>query len=193
MKITTAPLGAPVAIDRDIVSQALWTGTFAALTAIGAQIQIPHQPVPYTLQTFFVLLGGALLGKRNGAISQIVYLGLGAIGVPVFSGWGCGFLRLVGPTGGYLLAFPVAAYAVGYIAHREKTLVWSLLSMTAGMFIVFTLGTIQLDFVYFHNLADAVKSGFLIFSWWDVLKLIGAALVYRQLAGRVRPDSTRKD
>lgn len=192
MRTSTAPLGAPVAIDRDFASQALWVGTFTALTAIGAQIQILHQPVPYTLQTFFVLLAGALLGKRNGAISQIVYLGLGAMGVPVFSGWGFGFLRLVGPTGGYLLAFPVAAYAVGYIAHRDKTLVWSLLSMTAGMFIVFTLGTLQLDFVYFHSLADAVRNGFLIFSWWDVLKLVGAATVYHQMAGR-GAGGARKD
>ncbi len=192
MKINTARLGATAAIGRDAVSQALWIGTFTVLTAIGAQIQIPHQPVPYTIQTFFVLLAGAVLGKRNGAISQIVYLGLGAIGVPVFSGWGFGFLRIVGPTGGYLLAFPVAAYAVGYIAHREKTLVWSLLSMTAGMFIVFTLGTLQLNFVYFHNLGDAVKSGFLIFSWWDVLKLVGAAMVYRQMAGR-GAGGARKD
>lgn len=192
MKTDTAPLGVQVAIDRDVLSRILWIGAFAALTAIGAQIQIPHEPVPYTVQTFFVLLAGAFLGKRNGAISQIVYLGLGAMGLPVFSGWGYGFLRLVGPTGGYLLAFPVAAYAVGYIAHRERGFGWSLLSMTAGMFIVFSLGTLQLDFVYFHNLANAVKSGFLIFSWWDVLKLVGAAMVYRQMAGR-GAGGARKD
>ena len=64
--------------------QALWITVFALLTAIGAQIEIPHQPVPFTLQTLFVLLAGALLGKEKGAMSQLLYLALGAVGVPVF-------------------------------------------------------------------------------------------------------------
>src|SRR6059036_2957404 len=89
------------------IAQAFWVTIFAFGTTIGAQIGIPHQPVPYTMQTFFVLLSGAVLCGRNAAISQTVYLLAGAIGLPVFAGFGSGIARLLGPTGGYLLSFPV--------------------------------------------------------------------------------------
>lgn len=166
--------------------QALWIGVFAALTALGAQIAIPHQPVPYTLQTLFVLLSGAFLGKRNGAASQLVYLCAGIIGIPVFSGFGFGLVRLLGPSGGYLLAFPVAAFVVGYLTERKQHFVWTTAGMAAGLFIIFTLGTLQLNLVYEHNWSNALVHGFLIFSWWDILKLAGATLIYRQLSHLVR-------
>ena len=88
--------------DKRIYIQAFWAFTFAVLMAIGAQIEIPNQPVPFTMQTFFVLSAGALLGKRGGAISMGLYLILGAIGLPVFSGGAFGLAKILGPTGGYL-------------------------------------------------------------------------------------------
>ena len=171
----------PLAIEQGVAIQALWITAFTALTAIGAQIELPHQPVPYTMQTLFVLLSGAVLGKRNGAISQLLYLCVGAVGVPVFSGWGFGVARLLGPTGGYLLSFPVAAFAVGYLISMNKHFAWSLLSMLIGLFIVFSLGTLQLNFVYFHNWSDAFRNGFLIFSWWDVVKLTAATVIFNRI------------
>ncbi|MBI3788884.1 MAG: biotin transporter BioY, partial [Ignavibacteriales bacterium] len=84
--------------NASTTAQAFWIGTFAILVAVGAQIEIPHQPVPYTFQTFFVLLSGALLGRRNGFLSMMTYLAMGAIGLPIFSGGGFGFARLIGPT-----------------------------------------------------------------------------------------------
>ena len=83
-----------------------WISAFSILTAFSAQVSVPFQPVPFTLQTMFVVLTGAFLGARNGAISQIIYLLLGIIGVPVFAGLSFGFFKLIGPTGGYLLSFP---------------------------------------------------------------------------------------
>ena len=167
---------------QSLVRQATWIGGFALATAIGAQIEIPHQPVPYTLQTFFVLLSGAVLGKRNGPLSQFLYLLVGAIGLPVFSHWGFGVARLIGPTGGYLLSFPIAAFVVGYLVHRHTNFIWLSITMIVGLLIIFSLGTLQLNFLYFHNWADAFTNGFLIFSWWDVVKLIGAVMIYRQYA-----------
>ena len=70
--------------DKRVHIQAFWAFTFAVLVAIGAQIEIPNQPVPFTMQTFFVLSAGALLGKRGGAVSMGMYLILGAIGLPIF-------------------------------------------------------------------------------------------------------------
>ncbi len=167
------------------LAQTFWISTFALLTAVGAQIEIPHQPVPYTFQTFFVLLAGALLGPRNGFISMAMYLSLGALGLPVFSGSAFGLARILGPTGGYLIAFPVAGFVVGYLVSKQAHIAWTFMSMFVGLLIIFSLGTIQLNLVYFNNWGAALQAGFLIFSGWDVLKLLAATTIYHQLANRI--------
>jgi biotin transport system substrate-specific component len=173
-----------VRTEQSVVTQMLWIALFAAATAIGARIEIPHQPVPYTMQTMFVLLSGAFLGSRNGAMSQILYLAAGVLGAPVFSMGGFGIVRLLGPTGGYLLAFPVAAAVVGYLVPMRRTLPWLFISMAIGLTIIFISGTIQLYAVVFRSWGDAFTAGFLIFSWWDVLKLSAAAMTYHELSKR---------
>jgi biotin transport system substrate-specific component len=147
---------------------------FAAVTAAAAQVEIPHQPIPFTLQTFAVLLSGAMLGARNGALSQLLYLAFGLLGLPVYAQFGSGVLHIVGPTGGYLLAFPIAAFVVGYL-YSNRSYLRSVISMLIGLLIIFSLGTIQLYVVYYHNLSTAISNGFLIFTWWDGVKLVGAA------------------
>src|SRR5213076_1029493 len=115
MQAQTAVVSAPSLAGRRALAVLLG----AALVAIAAQIAIPlpGTPVPMTLQPLAVLLVGALLGPSLGAGSMILYLALGAAGLPVFTPYGLpGLARLVGPTGGYLLAYPVAAFAVGKIA-----------------------------------------------------------------------------
>jgi biotin transport system substrate-specific component len=170
--------------EQSVLSQMMWVALFAALTAIGARIEIPYQPVPYTLQTVFVLLSGAFLGSRNGAMSQILYLLVGGLGVPVFSMGGFGISWLLGPTGGYLLVFPAAAAVVGYLLHTHRGLLWTYMSMAIGTMIIFASGTIQLYAVVFKNWNEAFTAGFLIFSWWDVLKLLAAAMIYHELSKR---------
>ncbi|MBI3195023.1 MAG: biotin transporter BioY [Ignavibacteriae bacterium] len=168
-------------VEQHILTQALWVTGFALLTAVGAQIEVPHQPVPYTMQTFFVLLSGALLGKRNAAFSQLLYLGLGALGLPVFAQFGFGITRLLGPTGGYLLSFPVAAFAVGYIIDKNKSIWWTALAMFVGSLFIFSLGTLQLQFLYYQEWVQSLLNGFLIFSWWDILKVSAATILAHQL------------
>ncbi len=92
---------------------------FAALTALGARVQVhlPFTPVPVTGQVFCVLLAGAALGARLGFVSQVQYLAAGAAGLPVFAHGG-GPAALLGPTGGYLIGFPLAAAAVGALCAR---------------------------------------------------------------------------
>jgi len=87
----------------------------AGLTAVGAQVTIPWWPVPATLQVFFVLVCGAALGRRWGAVAQTQYVAAGALGIPVFAGGASGPAVLVGPTGGYLFGFIVAAYLTGWL------------------------------------------------------------------------------
>ncbi|MEX2191039.1 MAG: biotin transporter BioY [Bacteroidota bacterium] len=163
------------------VSRSFWIATFAILTAVGAQVEIPLKPVPYTLQTLFVLLAGALLGPRNGFISMGLYLVMGLVGLPVFSSAGFGLAKILGPTGGYLLAFPIAAFVVGSLVQSRNHIVWTVVAMVAGLLVIFTLGTIQLSVVMGMSVPDAFTTGFLIFSWWDILKLTAATAIYRQL------------
>jgi biotin transport system substrate-specific component len=170
--------------DRSLLVQTLWITGFAVATAIGARFEIPHQPVPFTLQTMVVLLAGAFLGPRNGALSQLLYLGAGALGLPVFAGGAPGFMHLVGPTGGYLLAFPAAAAVAGYLVTLRRSLPWTVLSMFAGLLVIFTSGTLHLYAFYIRNFASAFTTGFLIFSWWDMLKLGAASMIYNELAKR---------
>ena len=168
----------------------MWMLAFAVLTAVGARIEIPHQPVPYTLQTFFVLLAGATLGSTGGFFSMCLYLLLGIAGLPVFSGAGFGIARILGPTGGYLLSFPIAAFAVGCLVPSSNKFIWQVASMFLGLLIVFSLGTIQLNLVYIHDWKTALNAGFLIFSWWDAVKLFGAALIAYQYRKQFVKGST---
>lgn len=179
--------------SEHMVTQAFWVVSFALFAAIGARLEIPHQPVPYTFQTLAVILAGGLLGSRNGFLSMMLYLGLGLVGMPVFAGGGFGLVKLVGPTGGYLLSFPVAAFVVGTLVSYQPSSVsskpvlayaWMLGAMLCGLLVAFTMGTVQLNIVYFHNWTLAIQSGFLIFSPWDVLKLVAAATICRELRKR---------
>ncbi len=167
-----------------VAAQTMWIAGFAIATALAARLEIPHAPVPYTLQTLMVLLAGAFLGPRNGAISQLLYLGAGSMGMPVFAGGAFGFVQLLGPTGGYLLAFPVAAAVVGSLVSTRHSLIWVLLSMAAGLAVIFVSGTLQLYAVLLHNVGQAVSAGLLIFSWWDGIKLAAATMIYFEVAKR---------
>jgi biotin transport system substrate-specific component len=162
-------------------SELFWIVTFSVLTAISAQVSIPVKPVPFTLQTMIVLLAGAFLGAKNGTYSMLIYIFLGAIGLPVFAQTAdgtMGFARLLGPTGGYLLAFPVAAYLVGYFTEKSQKYSTIVLSMFVAELVVIFVGTFYLYAAYLHNFMDAVKAGAAIFSLWMVIKIIAAAAIY---------------
>jgi biotin transport system substrate-specific component len=142
---------------------------FAAATALAAQVRVPlpFSPVPVTGQTLLVLLSGLVLGAGAGAVSQGLYVALGAAGLPVFTGAACG---LGGPTTGYLLAFPLAAALVGWAARRGSRLALAggLLAATAC---IYTLGAGWLALVLGKSLAAAVMVGVVPFVWGDALKL----------------------
>ena len=90
----------------------------ATITALAAKIEIPMQPVPYTLQTFAVMLCGLVLGAKRGALSQVTYIAAGGAGLPVFAGGASGAHILVGKTAGYLYGFILAAWILGYLAEK---------------------------------------------------------------------------
>ena len=163
--------------DQTNLARAFWIFSFAVFTAIGAQIEIPHQPVPFTVQTFFVLLAGGLLPWKKGASGMLLYLGMGMSGMPVFAGASFGIMPLLGPTGGYLLSFPLAAACVGLLIERNKNFWWILFSMGVGSLIIYCFGTLQLNIVLIHNWHISLQTGLFIFSWWDALKMTAAACI----------------
>ena len=126
-----------------------YSAMFGAITAIGAYIVIPLPLVPITLQTFFVSLAAALLGGALGALSQVVYVLIGVLGLPVFAGGKGGFGVLMGPTGGYLAGFIVGAYIIGKLIEMKKNpgFVWMVSAMLIGHVALYTLGVGQLMFV----------------------------------------------
>ena len=166
-------------------STIFWVLSFSFLTAISAQISIPIKPVPFTLQTMIVLLAGAFLGAKNGAYSQLIYIFLGAIGLPVFAQTAdetMGFARLIGPTGGYLLAFPIAAYLVGLLTEKNQKYLTVIISMFVAELVVILFGTLYLYAAYLQNFVDAVKAGAAIFTVWMVVKVFAAATIYFAVA-----------
>lgn len=119
---------------------------FVILTAVGAKVKffLPHTPIPITLQVFFVLFSGAILGSRLGALSQTAYVALGLVGLPVFAGEESGWRYLTGVSGGYLVGFIAAAYIVGAIIHRKDTklqrILFPFIGYGAGVLIIYALG-----------------------------------------------------
>jgi len=166
-------------------SELFWVVSFSILTAISAQISIPIKPVPFTLQTMVVLLAGAFLGAKNGAYSQVLYIFLGVIGLPVFAQTAdgtMGLARLISPTGGYLLAFPVAAYLVGLLIEKNQKYLNVIISMFVAELVVILVGTSYLYAAYLHNFLDAIKAGAAIFTVWMVVKVFAAATIYFAIA-----------
>ena len=159
----------------------------SALTAAAAQVSIPlpFTPVPFTLQPMVVLLGGAALGSRLGMASQILYLAAGIAGLPVFAVSPVlpqGFLRLLGPTGGYLLSYPFAAFLTGYLAERglDRRYLTSVIAMTSGLAVVFAFGVAWLAFAAQPaplGLDPALRTGLYPFVPADIFKILIAATI----------------
>ena len=165
---------------------------FACLTAVCAQISFWLGMVPITGQTFGVLMAGALLGSRRGALSQLSYLAIGATGVPYWFALGgpLGIARLVGPTGGYLIGFVAAAFVVGWLAERgwDRRVWTAILAMFAGSVVIYTFGLSWL--AHFVPQGTVLHAGFYPFIIGDVVKIIAASLavpsgwlLFRQLKG----------
>jgi biotin transport system substrate-specific component len=172
-------------LDRAIKVAAVLLVT--ALTAVAAQISVPlpFTPVPFTLQPMVVLLGGAALGARLGMASQVLYLALGIAGFPVFAASAVlpqGALRLLGPTGGYLMSYPFAAFVTGALAERgfDRRYITSVVAMAAGLAIVFAFGVLWLAWFArpVHNgLGAALRTGLYPFLPADIIKICVAAAI----------------
>jgi len=164
----------------DFVRAAALVIGFSLLTALAAQVAIPlpWTPVPITGQTFAVLLTGALLGSRLGALAMIAYLIEGASGLPFFAAGGSGVARLLfSPTSGYLLSYPVAAFAVGLLAERgwDRRFLTAAAAMGLGSIIILLSGWAWL--ARFVSPAAAFQIGVAPFLIGDIIKIALASAV----------------
>jgi biotin transport system substrate-specific component len=165
--------------------QQLGAVAFAVLLTIAAaqiSIPLPFTPVPFTFQPMVVLLCAAALGSRLGMSAQLLYLSLGVAGAPVFA-WSPalpqGAARLFGPTGGYLLAYPVAAFAAGWLAERgfDRRYLTAVIAMIGGLALVFAGGVTWLAVGLGLGIRPALAAGLYPFVAADIVKLLLAAAV----------------
>jgi biotin transport system substrate-specific component len=183
-----------IAINKELISdkklcRALAVATLIILTALSAfvRIPLPFTPVPLTLQTFFVLLGAALLGRKLGTIAQAVYLVLGFTGLQVFTGAGSGSLYLLGPTGGYIAGFIGASFFVGNLLSRGKNSPAAVfVKFLAADFIILFSGTLWLKMSLAFSWEKAFFLGFVPFVLGDILKITLATAVYSKISARIK-------
>ena len=167
----------PSSRSLNIVKDASLVIGFSLLAALSAQvaIPIPWSPVPITLQTLVLLLTGAVLGSRRGALAMLAYLVEGVF-FPHFFAGGTTSAVLIGYTAGYLWAYPIAAFVTGLLCERrlERRFLTSALAMIPGTLIIYTLGVSWLSYFYHLSLLQGFAEGMLPFIPGDLLKLIVA-------------------
>lgn len=165
----------------------IFCGLFAALISILAQISIPlpFTAVPFTLQNFGIIITGLILGSKCGFISTLIYLTLGGIGIPVFAQFSAGIGVLFGPTGGYLLGYPIMAFIIGYFKEKFNSNILTSLSMVIGLVIVYFLGTIMFSFITGNTIINSILYCVIPFIAADLLKLVLAYIVFQAISKRL--------
>jgi biotin transport system substrate-specific component len=183
-----AEVGRASTLSPRIARRAVPVMLGALLVAVSAQVvvPVPLSPVPMTLQPLAVLVVGGLLGSAAGLSALVLYIALGALGLPVFAGGGAGILHLMGPTGGYLLAFSLAAGLTGALVGRApRSVLRVLLACAAGMVVIHVGGVAQLALLG-GNPGAAFRIGFIPFLTGDLLKIGLAAAVILAVGPRLR-------
>lgn len=160
---------------------------FTLLTCIFSiwEINLGFTPIPITLQLVIALMAGAILGSRLGALSQILYVLLGLLGIPIFSGGEKGISYITGLSGGYLLGFVIASFVTGLIIEHyannikdmHQQFIIYLFSMLIGLFIIYFFGVAQLMNISNSSLEIAISNGMLPFLMLDIIKIIFGAII----------------
>ncbi len=190
--ITIADFLVPIRIGERLSSRArhialIMVGTL--LVVLATRVIIPADPVPFTGQTFAVLLVGGALGLRRGVLALLLYLAIGIVGMPVFSEGRFGLGQLVGITdggivlgarGGYLVGFVVAAALVGKLAELgwDRRILGAIAAMVLGNLVIYAVGVPWLMAATGMPAPDAVAAGMTKFLGWDAVKILAAASIF---------------
>jgi biotin transport system substrate-specific component len=162
------------------------TALFAALTAIGAFLKVPTPWSAFTLQVFFVFMAGVLLGPKYGMLSQIVYVALGLVGLPIFTSGG-GFSYVFVPSFGFLLSYIPAAWVVGMLTRKKYTIPWVIFSCVVGLAVVYAIGIPYMALILNVYMGKGMStsailwSGMIMFLPYDALKIVVTAVLAKPL------------
>ncbi|WP_122641197.1 biotin transporter BioY [Romboutsia sp. Marseille-P6047] len=164
------------------------SGLFAALTAILAQIAIPlpFTTVPLTMLIFSVALAGMILGSKRGFLSMVIYLLLGAVGMPVFAQMSGGIGILLGPTGGFLLGCPIMAFIVGFVSERYSSKLYVFVAMTLGLVMDYAVGTVMFSIITKVSIYQSILYCVAPFVFVDLIKIILAISIGVTVSKRIR-------
>lgn len=195
MTSTSMPLALSATRSSSALSQILLVLVASALLTLSAKIQVPFWPVPMTMQSYVVLVIGMALGPRLGPAAVALYLAQGAIGLPVFAGTpekGIGLAYMMGPTGGYLLGYLMAAVVTGHCAARGFDRTWpqAFLTALAGMVVLYAFGLAWLGWLF--GAEKAIQFGltpFLLAAFVKILLAMATLPLAWKLLGRQRRDA----
>ncbi|RDY25225.1 biotin transporter BioY [Romboutsia weinsteinii] len=160
---------------------------FASIAAILSQISIPlpFTTVPLTMQLFAVALSGLVLGAKRGFISQIIYILIGAVGMPVFAQMTGGLNIMVGPTGGFIIGFPFMVYIIGYFRERFESNIMTVIGLIIGLIIDYLIGTLMFCFITKMTFMQGIMACVAPFVIVDFIKLGLAMVLGNRLIKRV--------
>lgn len=156
----------------------VYCGIFATITAILSQITIPMPGgVPFTLQTFAVYLAGIILGSKRGFVSILVYVLIGTIGLPVFSGFSGGIGTIVGPTGGFILSFPIMSFIIGLVCKKTDNKILIFLGIMLASIPNYLMGMLQFSLVTGSTFYNSFLVSVLPFILVDIIKMVLATII----------------
>lgn len=184
---TNIILGKELILNK-LVCRVIGVIAFTLLSAMGAYLRVPlwFTPVPLTLQTFFVILSGAVLGPSLGLTSQVIYIVLGLLGVPLFANTGSTTAYLMGPTTGYLFGFVICSFLSGKLFAVNRTFLRSFALFFSCSLIILLSGAVWLGIFLKLGIVKAFILGVLPFIAGDCLKAYAAALIYSRIAKRAK-------
>lgn len=174
--------------DAQLLKRYILVAFFVTLISFSARISFPFPftPVPVTLQTLFVLLAGLLLGPVDAFLALVIYLVIGAAGVPVFSK-GAGVAYLLGPTGGFLISFPMAAFMCGFIFKNAGFRIWgAIIGSVLALILIYALGAMQLAVVMKKSFLASLTLAVFPFIPADIAKAVVAVIVASSIKRRLQ-------
>ena len=162
------------------------TAVMAALLCVLGPFSIPLGPVPLSLATLGVMLSVYILGTIKGTTACLIYLVMGAIGLPVFSGFSGGFAKIAGPTGGYLIGYIFLALIAGWFIHRFENKVWiQFIGMCLGTIVLYAIGTAWLARITGITFSEALAAGVVPFVAGDLVKIVVSIFLGRAVKKRL--------
>ena len=173
--------------NREKITNIVMVGVFAAVLAVLSQISFPlPSGIPVTLQTFAVALCGYALGCKRGTLAVLVYIVLGAVGLPVFANFSGGFDKFVGPTGGFLISFPLMAYIIGLgVEHRDAFKGAFVTAVVVGTLVNYVVGVALFVVVAHSTIAVGISACVLPFIPTAIIKAVLACAIGLNLRKRI--------